>query len=606
MRESDPLTQYLDVVYDRREATTMILDTKPLPSRQRHFHRRPQTARPARPPRPQPTAPPRPNRKQRPQTARPDIGRRSIPPPASVAVNGPSKAQIAEQKHIRRRLDAFLIGEKPHGHRVFVGIARDDPTQNQTTGDSAANDATNPYSNTPLVFHTRKLRTTKQKQAFVCNFDPSERMINFNPALTNQEPAPLEETGAVAHLNRRLDRQLMTRKVRPVRMSWLVSKQPKNLAASRSQAVFNRKGSTTGGDKAPNSPLSMNRHPSIATLGDNQAQLLAMGSPCASRSSLVDDARDGLLRASRGDLHSRSRSSMQRKLSAATLNRKASAGSLARHPSAAISSLLRESLADAEHLSGTLVARRGPKHTHIGKKSTTDYLVEYNKAIADTRLQHRPGRISDRPFVMVKSQWDRVVSAVFSPSPSLRNEQEYDLVHLGRDIAKRPILLVNELCHVGALCATTALAYAYLRVAPAWIFPVSWEVDFVFFVVVTLGQYVIYRTRIDDMLAPFFLLCSSSVLSTLLNVLLYAAATGTVVCVCFLDIDPEDAFLAWLLGPRHAHSLITQYLPFVFHQVAMLLRLGGLFFLIYMAITLSLRVVSRPTVVYAKTTRIVH
>ncbi|RHY79077.1 hypothetical protein DYB26_010646 [Aphanomyces astaci] len=254
MRESDPLTQYLNVVYDVHEATTVILDTTPLPTRPApplHQVRRPQTARQFRTtasasrhilPNNLPchsTMLHRPTVKSvRPQTARPDIGRG----PSVATVHDATKAEKAEQKHIRRRLDAFLIGDKAHAHRVFVGVAPE-PCQQRHNNDDNDNTESHkqpPHTKPPqhvqrirqpprrhptpvaakatnvaFVSHARHVRPASREESFVYNFNPSERMIVFqaNAHLSSDETmAAAAEMTPVAKLSRRLERHVSVRR----------------------------------------------------------------------------------------------------------------------------------------------------------------------------------------------------------------------------------------------------------------------------------------------------------------------------------------------------------------------------------------------------------
>ncbi|KAF0683795.1 Aste57867_24179 [Aphanomyces stellatus] len=670
MPESDPLTQYLNVVYDVNEATTIILDTRPLPTRplSASVHRRPtlptrpQTARSARPSSSlgagtsttPPTTTPRGRPKQRPQTARADLGR-----PSAVAVLDLTKPQVAEQKHIRRRLDAFLVGDKRRAHRVFVGVSPD-RSSNQCVDAAASAAARLEYAEVPLVFHTRHLRDHTEE--FMYNFNPAERMVDFPPPIPPDlsSAAPHEgnqETdGAVAKLHRRLDRQLerqmTSRKARvkdTAAVPWYMLRQGlrKQMTTAHLHADASKASLDAPSSHGIESTPKVRRLPPTATMR-HQTKSIPRHDMTASPST-----GGGLLRQpSAAAMHtlsvSPSSSGLKRQPSSATLSGMTlspSSSGLKRQPS----SVVRDTSA-----ANAAKARRRKSLVRRNSKSGTQYVEEYAKTVAQQRAKlHEappprktsagegaeakfshaldclelwskhvlstglpsafcdadpaaPPRCRPRPksagiyrarnskefgsdefigpfMAQALQEWCNHLLAWLPPSP----EHEYDLMQLYESIRDRPSLLLNELVHLGALVFVSSWVYTTLRIAPAWIYAISGEYDHAFFLFLAVGQYFIYRTRIDDMLAPFVLFFQSSLVATAVHTLLYGVFGCGVLYMYFSDLDPEDAILFWLLGPRVTESILL-HLPLLVHHATVVLRLAGLLLLLQVVLSMLL------------------
>ncbi|OQR92936.1 hypothetical protein ACHHYP_03086 [Achlya hypogyna] len=168
----------------------------------------------------------------------------------------------------------------------------------------------------------------------------------------------------------------------------------------------------------------------------------------------------------------------------------------------------------------------------------------------------------------MRATWSRLAAVV-----------DLDLFALYTQLAKQPALAANEALHVTALLGTTMFVYSYLKIAPAWLWVVAGEYDLCFFILLTVVQFAVYRTRIDDMLAPFFMVLDSSVLKDLFQLL---SALGALISLVFLSFsDPANTATTaeFFLGP-HLTPHVLFYLPSVLHQVFIVLRLAGLLLLL--------------------------
>ncbi|KDO34867.1 hypothetical protein SPRG_00927 [Saprolegnia parasitica CBS 223.65] len=141
-----------------------------------------------------------------------------------------------------------------------------------------------------------------------------------------------------------------------------------------------------------------------------------------------------------------------------------------------------------------------------------------------------------------------------------------DIVALYAKLATTPALALTELVNVTALLLVSIVVYAALKVAPAWVAIVPFE-------------YGVYRTRIDDMFAPFLMLFQSTVLWDLLQLAGATAGLASLAVLCYSDPNELVAMIELFLGP-HLTPHVLIYLPVVLHQVFIVLRLAGLLLLL--------------------------
>ncbi|EQC41405.1 hypothetical protein SDRG_01375 [Saprolegnia diclina VS20] len=154
-----------------------------------------------------------------------------------------------------------------------------------------------------------------------------------------------------------------------------------------------------------------------------------------------------------------------------------------------------------------------------------------------------------------------------------------DIVALYAELATSPALALTELVNVIALLFVTSVVYTALKVAPAWVAIVPFEYDLGFFILLTLLQYGVYRTRIEDMFAPFLMVYQSTVLWDLLQLAGAAAGLASLAVLCYSNPNELVTVIELFLGP-HLTPHVLIYLPVVLHQVFIVLRLAGLLLLL--------------------------